>query len=110
MPVRLISITVDPDNDTPERLQEKASVYGVDAARWRLLTGSDAQLREVIVSGFKTYMGEGVKNAEGIFDIGHGARLVLVDDYGGVRGHYETNDKGRDKLFRHASQVLSAAP
>jgi len=110
MPVRLISITVDAENDTPERLLEKATAYGVDGARWRLLTGSEAELRKVIVDGFQTYMGERAKNAEGVFDIGHGARLVLVDGNGGVRGHYATTEEGRDEIFWRVKHVLAAVP
>src|SRR4029077_13113271 len=37
--VRLISISADPAYDTPERLRAAQSAFGVDPARWVLLTG-----------------------------------------------------------------------
>ncbi len=36
---RFLSITLDPKNDTPERLREYAASYGADPDRWRFLTG-----------------------------------------------------------------------
>jgi protein SCO1/2 len=109
MPVRLVSITVDPETDTPTRLKEKARAYGVDSKRWRLLTGDQAALQSLIIDGFKTYMGERVVNADNILDIGHGAKLILVDGEGGVRGHYETDASGVDEIFWRSDHVLRAS-
>jgi protein SCO1/2 len=38
--VRFVGITVDPKRDTPQRLRAFMKERGLDAARWRLLTGS----------------------------------------------------------------------
>lgn len=37
--LRLVSVTVDPENDTPERLREYAAAYRKDPARWTFVTG-----------------------------------------------------------------------
>ena len=109
MPVRLVSITVDPETDRPARLKEKAVAYGVDSKRWRLLTGERADLHTLIVDGFKTYMGERVVDADNILDIGHGGKLILVDENGGVRGHYDTDSSGIDEIFWRSDHVLRAS-
>ena len=45
--VALLSITIDPQYDTPEVLAEYARRYGSDGERWRFLTGSMDQIRQV---------------------------------------------------------------
>ncbi len=45
--VALLSITIDPQFDTPAVLAEYARRYGSDGERWRFLTGSIEQIREV---------------------------------------------------------------
>jgi protein SCO1/2 len=42
--VQLVAITLDPRNDTPAVLAAYATAKGVDQARWRLLTGSAAEV------------------------------------------------------------------
>ena len=42
-PLRLVSITIDPDNDTPERLRRAALEAGA-SARWFWLTGAPADV------------------------------------------------------------------
>ncbi len=38
--VRFVSISVDPERDTPERLRDYADQLGADPLRWRFLTGT----------------------------------------------------------------------
>jgi protein SCO1/2 len=42
--VRLVSITLDPKFDTPAVLSSYATAYGADPARWRFLTGLEAEI------------------------------------------------------------------
>lgn len=39
LPVRFVSITVDPEHDTPEHLRSYSSRFEVDPDKWRFLTG-----------------------------------------------------------------------
>jgi protein SCO1/2 len=45
--IQLLSITIDPQYDTPAVLTEYAHRYGADGESWRFLTGSMDQIREV---------------------------------------------------------------
>ena len=45
--VQLLSVTIDPQFDTPAVLAEYGRRYGSDGERWRFLTGSIEQVREV---------------------------------------------------------------
>jgi protein SCO1/2 len=100
--VQLVSFTVDPDTDTPEKLKAAGQKMGADFTSWTFLTGTKDQLKEVIVGGFKTFVGSREVVGDDLFDIGHGARLVLVDQGGFVRGNFETNEHGLAELTRTA--------
>jgi len=55
--IQLVSLTVDPDTDTPEKLKAAGQKMGADFTKWTFLTGTKDQLKEVIVGGFKTFVG-----------------------------------------------------
>jgi len=81
--VRMVSVTVDPRTDTPERLAEYAQRHGVDAARWRLLTGDPDAIRSLVVEGFKVAMGmREVPEGGTAYDIAHSGKFFLVDGTG----------------------------
>lgn len=109
LPVILTSITVDPENDTVPTLALFAPSYGVIDGRWHLLSGERQAIQQLVVDGFKTYMGERVQMSDDMVDISHGARLVLVDRRGQVRGHYETDAAGLDNLFADAKLLVDEA-
>jgi protein SCO1 len=45
--IAFVSITVDPERDTPEVLKEYGEAFGANFAGWSFLTGSPAAIREV---------------------------------------------------------------
>ncbi len=108
--VRLVSVTVDPANDTPESLAEYAETLGVDAARWTLLTGERERIRELLVAGFRVAMGEEEVVGENLIDIAHSGKLVLVDQKGRIRGFYDYNQAGVNAVFRDSRSLATTAP
>jgi cytochrome oxidase Cu insertion factor (SCO1/SenC/PrrC family) len=50
--VRLVSISVDPDHDTPEILRAYAQRFGADPERWLFLTGDKAAIVRLAQDGF----------------------------------------------------------
>ncbi len=107
LPVQLVSLSVDPENDTPARLAAYAQRYGANA-RWIFATGTLDELERVIVQGFRVHFGKapagvggtatvgGTAGAnEGVMTIMHGDWFVLVDTNGQVRGYYDTKDPKR---------------
>ena len=50
--VRLVSISVDPDHDTPEMLRAYAQRFGADPGRWLFLTGEKAAIVRLAQDGF----------------------------------------------------------
>ena len=45
--IAFVSITVDPERDTPEVLKEYAQAFGANLAGWSFLTGAPAAIRDV---------------------------------------------------------------
>jgi protein SCO1/2 len=103
--IRLVSISVDPEYDTPERLREYGEQRGVDPRRWKLLTGEADAIRRLVVEGFRTPLGE-PEASGGLVDIAHSGKLVLVDGRGAIRGYYDIDSTGLDEVFHRSRHVL----
>ena len=104
--LRLVSISVDPDNDTPEVLREYARRFSADTRSWSFLTGDFASIQKIAVDGFKLAL-EGRADA-GAPDLGilHGSHLVLVDRELRIRGYYRTEeDAATDALLADAKRL-----
>jgi cytochrome oxidase Cu insertion factor (SCO1/SenC/PrrC family) len=101
-----VSISVDPEHDTPGVLADYAKGIGVDPARWTLLTGDPARIRSLVVDGFKTPLPPPATAAPGVIDIAHTGKLVLVDGEGRVRGYYGSDEMGLDEVYNRAQHVL----
>lgn len=104
--IRLVSISVDPEHDTPEVLAEYAKGLGVDPVRWTLLTGDPEKVRRLVVEGFKTPDVPASPAGPGPVDIAHTGKLVLVDGAGRIRGYYDSTEMGLDEVFNRAQHVL----
>ncbi len=104
--VAIVTFSVDPQNDTPEVLLKYSRDYRANPYVWTFLTGDKAQLRELLVKGFKVPMGDpetfaGKLDGDDIelLDIAHTSKLVLVDGEGGIRGYYSTDKEGINHLM-----------
>jgi protein SCO1/2 len=110
--IKLVSISVDPENDTPKRLKEYAKHYGADLTRWSFLTGPLPAVKETVIKEFMTGMEKstGKKEPPGeLTDISHGAHFALLDRRGQIRAfrHAETNHE-INELLTIASQLNQA--
>ena len=73
--IKFISITCDPDNDTPEALKRYAEHFKADPQRWTFLTGDFDVLKRIALS-FQL----------GLDKATHSDRAFVVDRQGKVRG------------------------
>jgi protein SCO1/2 len=105
--LQLVTFTVDPETDTPERLAAYAATYHADPRRWTFLSGPLSEIEPMVIKGFKQAMGK-QETAPGLFSIFHGERLVLVDAEGMIRGYYEANDEGIGDLLRDIDALAAA--
>jgi protein SCO1/2 len=102
--VRLVSFTVDPEYDTPERLAAYARQYGARPAQWSFLTAERDTVWRLAREAFRL----GV-NDEGVPEepIAHSVRLAIVDQQGKVRGTYDASDEAAlARLTEHVRTLL----
>jgi protein SCO1/2 len=87
--VMLLSHTVDPVRDTPQRLSEYADRYEADSTRWFFVTGDKKALYDQARYGYFVSASEG---DGGEHDFVHTEKIVLVDPQGVIRGYYDGTD------------------
>ncbi len=102
---RLVSFSVDPENDTPAVLADYAARNGADPARWSFVTGPVDTVKAAVVSGFKVALEKLPKGAND-YDVTHGDWFVLVDASGKLRGYYTTDKPAEvDRLMRDVMRL-----
>lgn len=97
--VAFVTISIDPERDTPEVLNSYAKSIGADTTKWKFATTTNkALLKTIIGSGFETYY-EDKGNGEFSLD----PAFVLVDGWGIVRAEYryQTEVSNADRILRH---------
>jgi protein SCO1/2 len=102
--VFFVSITTDPEVDSPKVLKSYAQRYGADFQNWAFLTGSEAQLKE-IWKGFGVRV---IKKGRGL--VQH-TSLTTVIDRQGIRRFNFFGEKWQLKdLLRDTSALLDEKP
>jgi len=80
--IAFVSITVDPERDTPAVLKEYAETFGANPAGWAFVTGAPETIREVT----RRYGVFAEKTADG--DVDHSFLTSIVDRRGILRVQY----------------------
>jgi protein SCO1/2 len=88
---RLVSFSVDPENDTPPVLAAYAAKAGADRDRWTFVTGPVDDVMRAVVLGFKVSAAK-VATGANDYDVTHGDWFVLTDRAGAIRGYYPTEE------------------
>ena len=108
--LRLVSITVDPDRDTPKVLTEYANRFGASPDRWFFLTGEREQLSRLAQEGFRLSAVPVSRDGDASSIIAHSSRFVLVDRKAHIRGYYHgTNIDALVRLRRDLQKLLKKA-
>ena len=79
--VQFVSITCDPDIDSPARLREYAARLQADPAQWWMLTGDLTYIRRVAGEIFQIAMDKQT----------HSEKFFVTDKWGNIRGNYHWN-------------------
>jgi protein SCO1/2 len=77
---QLLTVTVDPENDTPEALRKYASHVGADPTRWRFLTGDPRAVARVAETfGVLYYPDKGqIVHSQAVAIVGPDGRLATI--------------------------------
>ena len=100
-PLRLVTLTLDPDYDTPPVLARYGAAYGADPARWTLATGPRAAVDELAgrfgIALERPHPGT----------VLHGEAAVLIDARGLVARYADGADWLPDDLLASAREVAA---
>jgi protein SCO1/2 len=100
--VRFVSVSLDPERDTPEALRAYARERGADLATWSFLTGPPEEVRAALAR----WGAGGTPGADG--EIEHLVVTFVVDAEGRIARRFVGQDHGADELLRELSRVAGA--
>lgn len=104
--LRLVSFSVDPENDTPEVLRKYAAEYGADLTSWSFLTGDAGAIRRAAEEGFRIAVEGNIDTNMPDLGLIHGTQLVLVDTRSHIRGYYSSDDPHElERLLEEAAHI-----
>jgi cytochrome oxidase Cu insertion factor (SCO1/SenC/PrrC family) len=96
--VQFVSITCDPDTDTPSQLREYAAKLQADPNQWWFLTGDLTYIRRIAGEMFLIAMDKKV----------HSEKLFVSDKWGNMRGFYSWQDLAEmTKLKRELAKLIA---
>ena len=78
----IVSISIDPEHDTPAVLKAHRELLGVKSSNWNFLTGDKKYIIDLSNKGFNLYAGENSK-VQGGFE--HSGLFALIDKHGSIR-------------------------
>jgi protein SCO1/2 len=95
---KLVTLTTDPEFDTPPVLKKYAERFGADTNRWLFLTGTKMEIGKLAANSLKLsavpVKPEEQKDAADLFI--HTTIFVIVDRHARLRGTFETQGDGVD--------------
>ncbi len=106
---RLVTLTTDPEYDTPPVMQAYAQRFEADPARWLFLTGTKQQIADLAVGSLKlTAIEKKPGERQSVADLFiHSTIFVVVDKRAQVRGIFDTVGEATDPE-RVKGQILAA--
>ena len=102
--VEFVSISLDPERDTPDVLKRYAELFNADLANWNFLTGSRSDVQSVIAAwGMWARIGP-----SGALD--HPSRIFLLDPKGHQREIYNLEFLQTEAVIQDVKELLAEVP
>lgn len=113
--VQLLTVSVDPEHDTPEVLKAYAKKHFADLSTWSFITGSKEDIRKLVVGSFASPLSIESSNKpddmSAGFQIAHGEHFVLVDQLGRIRSYEHINSpKDINRVMRDIAILVNTPP
>jgi protein SCO1/2 len=104
VPIRFLSITVDPEFDRPEVLHTYRNQFGSDLDRWQLWTGEKDSI-DATVAEFQQVL-DRLEEGEAPLIV-HSDRFIVLDPEGRIRNFYPSEDVGLSALETDLSIIAA---
>ena len=109
--IQLLSISVDPEYDTPEVLGTYAKEFGGSSlSNWHFLTGDKTYIYNLAIKDFKLPFSDASVYTDELLDVDemfiHSEKVLLLDGENFVRGIYDGTDLEEMKRIRLEVKVL----
>jgi len=105
--VLFLSHSLDPENDTPMRMQAYAESLLAPPEKWRFLTGTQEEMYDLLANAYlQPIETEGKNLEEQVKQI----RLVLVDQEGRVRAYFDGRMFNETRKLQDAIKLLLMEP
>ncbi|MEK6259736.1 MAG: SCO family protein [Planctomycetota bacterium] len=105
---RLVTLTVDPERDTPEVLKGYGESRGADFSKWMFLGGDQRAIYKLIQGSFKMPVQETLgRDRQPGFEFIHSNNIMLVDTEGVVQGKFDATKGEAMSALRREIQKLA---
>ena len=94
--IQFVTVTVNPDYDSPKVLKKYGEEYGANFERWSFWTGSMEAIENLMKDQCVLSLGEDI--------VTHSTKFVLFDHLGRIRGYFEGKNEEQEK--RSFKEVL----
>ncbi|WP_306549820.1 SCO family protein [Daejeonella sp.] len=92
--MRFISISVDPENDSPSVLAEYSKPFVAENKKWDFLTGDKTLIYAIAKQDFLV---DAIQDNSNKLNIIHSPMLILLDPQKRIRGYYDSS-RGQDQV------------
>ena len=99
-PVELVTITLDPEHDTPEALGAYARSVGADANLWRWAAADPKRTKDIVGGGLEVFY---EPDGQGGFNFA--PAFALVDGWGIIRSEYRNQVPPAEAVLQHIGVV-----
>lgn len=108
--LQLVSVSFDPDHDTPEVLKEYAKRFKVDLHRWSFLTGTRDEIEKVLFDYKIEVQRRGKKGPGGeilsVAIVDHGLKSYVIDRAGMKKFEYWGQDFDPKAVMKDLEKLL----
>ncbi len=105
---RTVSITIDPEHDTPEVMKEYATKFVDNDSSWYFLHGEKEKIYELSRKGFYSFV---EKSDDPAIGFEHSGKFVLVDRDGFIRSReVQTDENNKQYIFSYDGVIQKGIP
>lgn len=105
--VKILSFTVDPENDTVARMKWYANKHNATGKNWHFLTGSKEELYQLARTSYFTLKPAEARNlGDAGSDFIHTNNFVLIDRELRIRGYYDGTNQAEVTKMMHDMEIL----